>query len=140
MKTLINQPVYYIPYVRIIKAIDSYTTTPLSIGDEYPIQLDKGTFNHNPDCITIMVHSPIACHIYDINKDKLETFVKEVVPTFKVGDIVKRGEKGSPYKVAEHCITQGKIWYRDGWSLDTGFESGVHEENLVITTAEIYNQ
>ena len=84
-----------------------------------------------------MVHSSHACNIHGIPKDKVELFVKLVVPKFKVGQVVKtEGGKNDSYRIWRYYLCQGRIRYRDGWSVATGCASGKSEEDLELATGD----
>lgn len=130
MKTK-NQNVYYVPHVRIKEDFKNIVID-LKAGSEYPIaDIDDTMIPYKKDEIGIMVSDKMFCQHTTVPINQVELFVKIIVPKFKLGDIVKKsGSKNNTFRIYEYCLLQGKIWYRDGWSIATGCESGVHEECL----------
>lgn len=120
-----NQPAYYVPYARLRKDIDG-----LKAGAEYPINQDNFRFDFKKNKIKIMVHVPYACNIIEVPLCDVDLFVNVIVPKFKIGSVVAKTTTAQVYRVYEHSIVQGKVWYRDGWSEATGLESGCHEDKL----------
>jgi len=139
-----NEPVYHIPYVRIREDIKVFhLSEKLLAGQEFPIH-DEHSFvsSFTPfksDEIEIMVHDIIGCNITKVPLARVDMFVNRIIPKFKLGDIVmgKEGKgKKSAWRVLEYTISQGRVWYRDGWGVATNCESGMTEENLRLATKE----
>lgn len=132
-----NEPVYYIPSVRMVVETKTVGTDNLKIGEEYPIAKGLNTYNYRKSEITIVVSSTFCNTIVTIPIQNVELFVKVAHPMFKLSEIVKVKGTNKLFRIYEHCNIQGKLWYRDGWSIATGFESGSYEEDLEkITEAD----
>lgn len=128
MSKSINQPVYYIPYVEILKDFD-YFGIKGKKGDIFPIAEETMSYDFNKNNVSIMVHQAFGCNIIPLPEQDVKLFVNKLIPKFKLGEIVSNlDDNKSPFRIAQHCIIQGKIWYRTCWSVSTGFEGGRHEE------------
>ena len=125
-----NQSVYYIPYVRLKQDTYGAGVGTLVEGSEYPIKLNNIAFDLKGK-IPIMVLTKHACNIVHLKDEEVETFVKRVEPKFKLGQVVKNVKSGGHFRIWEVDIISGRIWYRNGWSIATGYENGVGEENLI---------
>jgi hypothetical protein len=125
-----NQPVYYVPYARVIvDKIRCPGFDNITKGKEFPIEVDP--YSEHINEVGILIADPMFCHHVHVPKDQVELFVKTIVPKYKLGHIVKKiGVKHDTFRIYEYTLLQGKIWYRDGWSVATGCESGVHEDEL----------
>ncbi len=139
-----NEPVYHVPYVRIREDIKiMHLLDKLKAGQEFPIH-DEHSFvsqwtPFNAEEIEIMVHDFMGCNITKVPLARVDMFVNRIIPKFKLGDVVlgKEGKgKKSAWRVFEYTLSQGKVWYRDGWGVATNHESGMTEENLRLATKE----
>lgn len=131
-----NQPVYYIPMVRMRMSFKPFCLDELKEGEEYPI-----SDNHNfcdEKMILIMISTNMGCNIASVPKNHVDLFVKEVVPKFKLGQIVSKKNGGQPFRIYGYSLIQGSVWYQDGWSFATECASGCYEEDLREAT-EIEN-
>lgn len=127
-----NQPVYYVPMVRMRMNFKPFCLDELKEGAEYPISDSHHSYDEK--MISIMVSTNMGCNIANVQKNHVDLFVKEVVPKFKLGQIVAKKDGGQPFRIYGCSLLQGRMWYQDGWSLATGFASGRHEEDLKEAT------
>lgn len=138
MAYLNNQPIYYIPYVRFEQDYFSkFSNGALKRGWEYPIQLEHlNGFEPKKDEIDIMILTRYANNIVRVDINYVQTFVKILIPKFKIGDVLVNKDGTAPHRVYAYGIVHARIWYRDGWSEATGYESGRSEDDLRLATAE----
>lgn len=130
-----NQSAYHIPYVRLREDIMS-----LKAGAEYPIHDETPPYNPlKPDEIEIMVSDTWGCLITRVPLVRVDTFVNRITPKFKLGDIVTDKDNDgrmSVWRVFEYTIVQGRVWYRNGWSIATNCENGMYEDKIRLATKE----
>jgi hypothetical protein len=135
--TLKNQKVYYLPCVRFIADFQSYSSSPVfKKGQEFPIFEDTLALDKPDSEICIIQYSDFANNIWRIPVSVVETFVKLIKPKFKIGDIVLKKGTELPFRIFEHQIMTGRIWYREGWSLVSGCEGGATEDKLDLCDAQ----
>lgn len=140
-----NAPVYYVPFARLIKDWSATVYGSLKQGAEYCIYAPDSVYT-----VTNFDTSTVPLQVIDKNLygnmitpvplDHLQLFVKIVIPKFKRGDIIcdKEGIKNGlgAFRVWEYEFLQGDVWYRNGWSVGTGYEAGVREERMRVATAD----
>lgn len=138
MKIHKNQPVYYIPYVRMREDIMS-----IKAGAEYPIygeqSVPSSIIPFKADEIEIMVSAFMGCNIIKVPLARVDMFVNRIIPKFKLGDIVTDKDNDgrmSVWRIFEYTILQGRVWYRNGWSLATNCENGMYEDKIRLATKE----
>lgn len=139
MKYNHNEPIYYVPYVRIIKPL-----IPLGIykeiSGEYAIHTENSIIGIIPTTeLHIMVPGVAGINIVSVPIENVELFVKVLIPEFKLGQVVRRihaRDECGTFRIFEYSIQSGRIWYTDGWGVATNCASGVSEEELREATKE----
>lgn len=133
----INNAAYYVPYVKLREDFKPYLGETLKKGDEFPVHLENSNFNFDPEQVEIMVHGKYFCNIHKIPLEKVKMFVKVIRPKFKLGQVVKNvGSRNGGFRIYRYTIIQGKVWYMDGWCVATGYQSGCHEDDLILADEE----
>lgn len=130
-----NQCVYYLPYVRFRQKYEHrFGGFVFERNDEFPIQQEVAPINFDDNTVHIMATGNYVINVIPVPLLYVELYVKIVKPSFAVGDVVasKMDVKNglSAYRIYEYTIRSGRVWYRNGWSVATGCESGCFEENL----------
>jgi hypothetical protein len=129
--TLKNQKMYYLPCVRFIKNFQSYNSSPkFKKGQEFAIYEDTLGVDKPDFEICLIQHTDFGNNIRCAPVDVVETFVRLVKPKFKIGDVVLKRGTELPFRIFEHQMMTGRIWYREGWSLVSGCEGGATEDKL----------
>jgi len=137
MKYPKNAPLYHLPYVRIREDIMS-----LKAGGEYPIyeeSIPSSVLPFKADEIKIMVSTIMGCNIVTVPLARVDMFVNRITPKFKLGDIVtdkNNDGRMSVWRIFEYAILQGRVWYRNGWSIATNCENGMYEDKIRLATKE----
>lgn len=134
MSKKINNPVYYVPYVKIRFDFKAIGCKEVKRDEEYAIYDDESSFNYNPNEISIVVPSKDANNIIKIPITHIDIFVKQIFPKFKIGDIVRGKDSKEAFRIFQYTILHGKIWYRNGWSVATNCENGCLEDNLELSS------
>ncbi len=134
MRDLLNQAVYYVPSVRLLKDNNEHKNIGINIkAGEYPINQDNIFMtDQNPDnTVFIMINDVLGCNILPIKLDNdVEVFTKIIKPKYQLGEIVCNLDDSGPFRIYQYTLMQGRIWYRNGWCMATGNENGRYEEAI----------
>lgn len=135
-KVEINQPSYSVLYARLkFDHVVPFLGQTLKKGSEYPVYVED-RLGKEASMTQLMIQSDHSCDIVHFNNSIIEIYTKEIVPAHKLGDVIVNTKTNKPSRVWAYTIIHGKVWYRDGWSVGTNCESGVHEENTRVATKE----
>ena len=133
-----NLSAYYVPTV-VFKNDVNFLVKNFKKGEEaFVYERTDNLFQFDAtQKILVITKGVMGNDILSLNLEDVDLKVKIVIPKFKIGDIVRIsgwGDKmpGRRFRIWEYCWLGIDLWYRDGWSVATGMESGVLESNLVL--------